>query len=64
MALVASQIVMLFLSATPFCWGLYGLVEKLGNGKNSARVLKTSAQQKSAKKSAKIDKTLQTLKNT
>jgi hypothetical protein len=31
-------------------------VEKLGNGKKAARVLKTSARQKSAKKSEKLGK--------
>jgi hypothetical protein len=40
------------------------LVEKLGNGKKAARVLKTSARQKSGKKSEKLGKTRQTLKNT
>jgi hypothetical protein len=39
-------------------------VEKLDNGKKAARVLKTSARKKSGKKSEKIGKTRQTLKNT
>jgi hypothetical protein len=43
---------------------LPSIEEKLGNGKKATRVLKTSARQKSAKKSEKIGKTQQTLKNT